>query len=172
MSFLRKTKRLLSAPFAAQASTGCALALLFACTALLPSALAQGLPGARSPLLSAPKFLPAEQAFAYFVSLPAANVVAISWQIAPGYYLYKDKFALNVLVDGKPAKLHAAFPEAVPHHDEFFGDVQVYFNEVTVQLTLTDADLSGDLSLLLEFQGCAEAGFCYTLQRREEPLLL
>lgn len=144
------------------------LALLLVLSGSTLGAFAQGLPG----VLSGPRFLPAEQAFPYFISLPEPGMLSVTWQIAPDYYLYQDKFAFTLLHDGKPVSTTPALPQAVPHNDEYFGDVQVYFHEVTARLSLPDADTSGQWTLLLEFQGCAEAGFCYTLQRREEVLPL
>ncbi|MCB1648684.1 MAG: protein-disulfide reductase DsbD N-terminal domain-containing protein [Pseudomonadales bacterium] len=144
------------------------VALLLCLPGTMSGALAQGLPGA----LGGPRFLPAEQAFAYFISLPAPGTVAVTWQIAPDYYMYQDKFAFSLLHNGNPVSSTPTLPQAVPHNDEYFGDVQVYFHEVTARLPLPTTDTSGQWTLLLEFQGCAEAGFCYTLQRREEVLPL
>lgn len=142
------------------------LLLCLPCTS--GSLLAQGLPGA----LGGPRFLPAEQAFPYFISLPAPGTVAITWQIAPDYYMYQDKFAFTLLHDGKPVSITPVLPEAIAHTDEYFGDVQVYFQEVTARLTLPENATGGEWILTMEFQGCAEAGFCYTLQQREEVLPL
>lgn len=145
-----------------------ALVLFLCLPGTMGGALAQGLPG----VLGGPRFLPAEQAFSYFISLPAPGTVAVTWQIAPDYYMYQDKFAFSLLHDGKAVSITPDLPEAVAHTDEYFGDVQVYFGEVTARLNLPDSVAGGEWTLMMEFQGCAEAGFCYTLQQREEVLPL
>ncbi len=133
---------------------------------------AQSLPGSTASVLSGPRFLPAERAFPYAISLPEPGVIAIRWDIAPQYYLYKDKFTVSLLKEGNAVAHSVSLPDAVAHHDEFFGNVEVYFNDVSLRATLEDMTISGDISVILEFQGCAEAGFCYTLQRHEEQLRL
>jgi len=50
--------------------------------------------------------------------------------------------------------------------------VKVYFEDMAAQLTFEGDAPQGEIVLLIEYQGCAEAGFCYTLQRREIPLVL
>ena len=132
----------------------------------LSHAYAQGLPSA----LSGPRFLPVDKAFAFYASLPASGVVAVNWEIAPGYYLYQDKFHFSVLENGEPREFSSSMPQASSHSDEFFGDVQVYFEDLSVQLVFQGTPPKGEIVLMIEYQGCAEAGFCYTMQRREIPL--
>lgn len=139
-----------------------------AITAGLTSAFAQNLPS----ILTGPRFLPVDQAFLVYTSLPASGVLAVHWEIAPGYYLYQEKFAFSVLENGVPREFALKLPQASAHSDEFFGDVQVYFEDLAAQLTFQGPAPEGEIVLLIEYQGCAEAGFCYTLQRREIPLVL
>ena len=143
------------------------LATLMVVTSLT-SAFAQSLPS----VLSGPRFLPVDQAFVVYTSLPATGVLAVNWQIASGYYLYQDKFAFSVLENGEPREFSLKLPKASYHSDEFFGDVQVYFDDMAAQLTFQGPAPQGEIVLLIEYQGCADAGFCYTLQRREFPLVL
>lgn len=134
----------------------------------LTSAFAQSLPS----VLSGPRFLPVDQAFSVYTSLPAAGVLAVHWEIAPDYYLYQDKFAFSVLENGEPREFSLSLPTASAHSDEFFGDVQVYFEDMAARLSFAGTAPTGEIVLLIEYQGCAQAGFCYTLQRREIPLAL
>lgn len=149
-----------------------AVAMLFAFGVAALPAHAQSLPSSQDSLLSGPRFLPAEQAFSLYTSLPAPGLVKVHWNIAPGYYMYKDKFSISTVIDGQTVELALLLPEGVDHSDEFFGDVQVYFHEVVAQLELNDVELEGEITLRVQYQGCAEAGFCYTLQQQEIPLLL
>ncbi|MEZ5527304.1 MAG: protein-disulfide reductase DsbD family protein [Gammaproteobacteria bacterium] len=124
---------------------------------------AQGAAGAGWPAL----FLPAEQAFAYFISCPPRNR-GCPWQIAPDYYMYQDKFAFTLLHNGNPVSSTPTLPQAVPHNDEYFGDVQV--------LTKSPHALADrhrwPVDFCWSFRAAQETGFCYTLQRREEVLPL
>jgi len=136
----------------------------------LSTAHAQGITGGQNSLLSGPRFLPAEQAFNFYTSLPEPGALKLHWTIAPGYYLYQDKFALHAEVNGKRVSFALQLPEATAHNDEFFGDVMVYFDAVIAQVDLNSLGLAGEFTLSLQYQGCAEAGFCYTLQHQEIPL--
>ena len=54
---------------------------------------------------------------------------------APGYYLYRDRSSFQLHADGiTPAA--PRWPRGVSHHDEHFGDVVVYFDQVDVPLPL------------------------------------
>jgi thiol:disulfide interchange protein len=146
------------------------LLLILAGSFSLPLSLnAQSLPGSTGSLLSPPRFLDVDEAFRFYTSLPEPGVVVVHWQIAPGYYLYRDKFSF-ALNGSPPITLTAALPQAIDHHDEFFGDVEVYYQEAAAQLKLPPEAASGPFELLIEYQGCAEAGLCYTLQHREVSL--
>lgn len=135
------------------------------------STQAQGITSGNNSLLSGPRFLPAEQAFSFYTSLPEPNVLKLHWTIAPGYYLYKDKFTLSAVINGETVLLSLQLPTATAHSDEFFGDVEVYFEDVVAQVDLQGLTLHGEHTLMLKYQGCAEAGFCYTVQQQEIPLL-
>ena len=107
----------------------------------LSQAHSQGLPS----VLSGSRFLPVDDAFGFYASLPAAGVVAVNWEVAPGYYLYKNKFAFSVLENGVDREFSMSLPEASDHSDEFFGDVQVYFENLAVQLIFEGAPPTGEI---------------------------
>lgn len=145
----------------------------------IPSALlhsstlvAQGLPGAGRGLLSAPAFLPVEEAFTFYTSLPEPGVIGVHWQIVDGHYLYKDKFRFALRLRESEQSLSPLLPVGSSHEDEFFGAVEVYFSDMNVLLPLPEGTTSGPVTLIMEYQGCASAGLCYTPQRREIELEL
>lgn len=147
-------------------------ALLWLLTALPAPLLAQSLPGAGRGLLSAPAFLPVEEAFTWYTSLPEQGVVGVHWQIVEGHYLYRDKFRFALQVGETELELAPRMPDGSPHEDEFFGAVEVYFADMAVLLPLPGAHSAGAITLIIEYQGCAQAGLCYTPQRREITLEL
>jgi len=116
-------------------------------------------------------FLPPEKAFLFSASAAGPDRVHLSWVIAPGYYLYRDR----IKIIGAPASDAAAseaslgtaeFPPGQVKSDEYFGKQVVYHDELVVVLpvTRTAARAAGvDLALPLSvtYQGCAEAGLCY-----------
>lgn len=151
------------------------LALLWlVLSGLAVSTQAQTLPGSGRGLLSAPtqSFLAVDDAFRWYTSLPQPGVLGVHWQIVDGHYLYKDKFAFLLRTNAGEQTLTAEFPPASAHEDEFFGAVDVYFTDMSVLLRLPQGLASGPVTLVMEYQGCAEAGLCYTPQRREITLEL
>lgn len=107
-------------------------------------------------------FLEPDEAFAPTFEVSSGDVLVAQWQIAGGYYLYRDKFAFE-LVDGQGISLGAPrFPPGKAHFDEFFGEAEIYYDEVSVALPLsrTNADPT-EITLQASYQGCADAGFCY-----------
>lgn len=139
----------------------------------LPSSLfAQGLPGAGRGLLSAPAFLTVDEAFTWYTSLPEQGVIGVHWQVVDGHYLYRDKFRFALLRGETEVELAPVLPVGSPHEDEFFGVVEVYFEDMQLLLPLPADQAVGAVTLIIEYQGCAEAGLCYTPQRREIALEL
>lgn len=102
--------------------------------------------------------LPVEEAFALSVERAADGATELTWQIAPGYYLYKHRLTFSGLDEG----VHPTLPEGIPYNDEFFGDSQVYRD--SLQLSIP-ANQPG--AFTLGWQGCADAGLCYPPQSRE-----
>jgi thioredoxin:protein disulfide reductase len=104
---------------------------------------------------SAADLLEPEQAFR-FSAREADGAVEVRFAIADGYYLYRDRLRFEATGNvqlGKPQ-----FPEALPHKDEFFGDMPIYRNDVRIRVPLRG---DGSYELKVVSQGCADAGVCY-----------
>ncbi|MEL7536170.1 MAG: protein-disulfide reductase DsbD [Pseudomonadota bacterium] len=107
-------------------------------------------------------FLPPDEAFRPLVDVLDAQTVEIGWQIAPGYYLYRDSFDVASLAEPVNVEKPIAFPPAKSKYDEYFGDTAVYYNDALYPITLSFADdTTASFSLKLNYQGCAEDGICY-----------
>ncbi len=108
------------------------------------------------------ELLPAEQAFQFFATVKNPDTIHVSWLIADGYYLYRDKFKLLV-VDNNSVQLNSfRIPEGKPYHDETFGQIQIFHNEVSFDLPLIRSEKAAQtLTLLAKYQGCADLGVCY-----------
>lgn len=101
---------------------------------------------------SQPKFLPAEQAFV-FSHKYSENRLELNWQIADGYYLYKKEVEIKSSLPLTPPQ----FPRAEQHHDEFFGNVDIFRHNLTIGVPLP-AEAKGTIEV--RYQGCT-SGFCY-----------
>lgn len=140
------------------------LALLSPSLMLSTSASAQpsGLFGS-----SRPSFLDVDEAFKFYTSLDSTETISIHWTVAPEYYLYQDKFSFSLLAPGgNRHELLAEMPAGINHHDEFFGDVEVYYNTLTTTISLPASVNSDSYQLQIQYQGCADAGLCYPPQTR------
>ena len=113
---------------------------------------------------AAAQFVPVDQAFSFDFHQQGHDL-KLSWQIRDGYYLYRSKIEL----EPKNAQL-AAFllPKGREHHDEFFGDSEVYENTLNIVVPIREA--STEATVRVTYQGCAAAGFCYPPETREVPL--
>ena len=80
----------------------------------------------------------------------------LTWTIAPGDYLYRDKIVVRT-PDG--ARLKVDLPAGEVKDDPNFGSTEVYHNNLTA-LVPNDA-LNGATRLDVVYQGCAERGICY-----------
>ncbi|SFH32131.1 protein-disulfide reductase DsbD [Modicisalibacter xianhensis] len=106
---------------------------------------------------AAEDFLPVEEAFK-LTTEQRNGEVALRWEIAPGYYLYRHRLEIT----GEPVDIEEPeLPEGTPISDEYFGDSQVYYR--TLQLNV---DPGQARRLELTWQGCAEDGLCYAPQHR------
>lgn len=116
---------------------------------------------AQSPFNTTPAFLEVDQAFSFYISLDDRENISVHWTIAPGYYLYADKFSFKIV---EPADISGTLipvmPAGTPHEDEFFGKTSVYYRQTRSSLTLPE-DSPERFLLEIGFQGCAEAGLCY-----------
>lgn len=113
---------------------------------------------------AAPQFVPVDQAFSFDFQQQGHDL-KLNWQIRDGYYLYRSKIEL----EPKNAELAAFFlPKGREHHDEFFGDSEVYENALRITVPVRQA--SQDATVRVTYQGCAAAGFCYPPETHEVPL--
>jgi thiol:disulfide interchange protein DsbD len=98
-----------------------------------------------------------EQAFRFSARALAGDAIEVRFEIADGYYLYRErfKFAAQNARLGKPE-----LPAGERKKDEFFGDTEVYRKEVRIRLPVAPG--AGDpLELAVTSQGCADIGVCY-----------
>ncbi|WP_016956993.1 protein-disulfide reductase DsbD [Catenovulum agarivorans] len=110
------------------------------------------------------EFLPVEQAFQFDFN-QQGNQLSLTWQIHEGYYLYKDKTRAKA----DKQELSISFvQQGKEKHDEYFGLVTVFRDQLQAKLDLSGVQTD---TLLVTYQGCADAGLCYPPVLKEIPLL-
>jgi thiol:disulfide interchange protein DsbD len=109
---------------------------------------------------AADDFLEPDRAFQVAVRPADDRSLEITFQAAPGYYLYREQF--RFVADG--ATLGApTLPQGRVKFDETFRkNVETYRG--TVRVTVPVASASRDFRLYTQHQGCADAGLCYPPQ--------
>lgn len=108
------------------------------------------------------EFLPVEEAYQLVTAINGDSLY-MDWTIAPEYYLYKHRFSVKATdTAGNKLPVELNIPEGLAKTDEYFGDVEVYYHNVSLDLSL--ASLPGDTQFALKSQGCADAGLCYPPQ--------
>ncbi|HUV20273.1 MAG TPA: protein-disulfide reductase DsbD [Gammaproteobacteria bacterium] len=108
------------------------------------------------------ELLPPEEAFSLNAWIDGDKLVA-EYRIAPGYYMYRERFDFKVESSDAPARFDVAqIPAGKLKHDEFFGEIETYRDRVTIQLPiLFDANPANRLEVRATSQGCADIGVCY-----------
>lgn len=145
----------------AQPAARCLLAWCLLALALLAS----WLPGARAE----EDFLPPEQAFAFSAAMVAPDALEVRFRIAPGYYMYRERFAFAAEPAGAIAG-DPVFPRGEVKYDPTFEkDMEVYHDGVAIRLPLAAVDAA--VALTVTSQGCADAGLCYPPMQSTARLL-
>ena len=106
--------------------------------------------------------LPVDEAFV-LKTVRTPEKIEVLWQIQPGHYLYRHRLA----VKGSERLGEPAIPAGLAKVDEYFGDVEVYYDALIVEVPLAGADPE---QITVEFQGCSDAGICYPPQKRRISL--
>ena len=104
------------------------------------------------------EFLSPEEAFQPSIRMITNNHLEVTWDIKQGYYLYLGMFEFSV--DNSDMRIiKVNMPEGKKKKDEFFGDVDVYYNSAKANIYFDK--ITSKTNLILKYQGCADAGLCY-----------
>ena len=119
------------------------------------------------------ELLPAEQAFQLEANVKDGNTLQVHWQIAEGYYLYREKIQLDILNNNNVRIGTFNIPRGSPRHDEAFGQVEIFHNALSFDIPVIRSDNQPqNITLLAKFQGCAERGVCYPPMDKKLDLVL
>ncbi|UNK43005.1 protein-disulfide reductase DsbD [Luteimonas sp. S4-F44] len=117
--------------------------------------------------------LPAERAFAFEAIAQDGDTLLMRFTPAPGYYLYQDRNRFTVEGAAGIRAGQPRWPAGKAHHDDHFGAVTVYFDQVDVPLpVLRSRPDAADVEVVATFQGCQTDGICYPPMTRRVPVAL
>jgi thiol:disulfide interchange protein DsbD len=123
--------------------------------------LVKGFTGLSSPSAQE-DLLPPDQAFQFSAAVGDPNTLQVNWQIAPGYYMYRDKTKLELIDAGGTTLGVYDMPHGEPKEDPEFGKVEVFHDELSFDLPLhRGGQAAQTVTLKADYQGCAERGVCY-----------
>ena len=101
------------------------------------------------------EFLKVDEAF-NFNFYQKDNQLEVSFDITPGYYLYRHQFKFK----GKDINFTPVLlPGGIDHEDEFFGIQKIFTEQLSFIINLGQVSSNG--SIKITYQGCAEKGLCY-----------
>jgi thiol:disulfide interchange protein DsbD len=108
------------------------------------------------PAMAGDGFLPPEQAFRQNVRMADPGTAEIRFDIADGYYLYRDRFSFKAQgAELGPPRI----PPGTVHYDEALQkEVESYRNSVTI---LVPVQAGKPFTLEVTAQGCSDKGLCY-----------
>jgi thiol:disulfide interchange protein DsbD len=109
-----------------------------------------------TPSVQAQDFLAPEQAFAFGARMRDAATIEVSFRIADGYYMYRDKIA----VSAEGATLgKVEIPRGTIKFDPNFDkELETLRQQLTLAIPV---QASGSFKLKVTSQGCADKGLCY-----------
>ena len=109
---------------------------------------------------AADELLEVDKAFRLSARALDAGTLEVRYDIANGYYMYRDKFRFAL----EPAGVQAGTPQMPAgkvKKDEFFGDVETYRKQVVIRLPFSAPAGLDAVTLKATSQGCADIGVCY-----------
>ena len=116
------------------------------------------------------EYLPVDEAFVLTAEALSANNLQLNWRIADGYYLYKER--MKVTPAGGTKSIGAlVLPKGENHHDEYFGDQEVYRESVDATFSVPPSD-ARTVDVSVTYQGCADAGLCYPPETKSVTISL
>jgi len=120
--------------------------------------------------ISQDDLLKPDVAFKPTLSQISPERIKATWEIADGYYLYRNRFSFKSdnpdITMGEPT-----FPKGKIKDDPAFGKVETYRHSVSIEIPITYKN-DATLSLKTKSQGCADIGVCYPPQKKTLTLLL
>ena len=120
------------------------------------------------------QYLPVDEAFRVRALARPDGVITVHFEIAPGYYLYRERMGFAPIARADAPAVSVQLPPGTAKTDAFYGQQQVFYGAVDAQVRIAapGASSGNDAAsqLLVRYQGCADAGLCYPPQERTVPV--
>ena len=92
--------------------------------------------------------------------MSAPDSVELRYRVAPGYYMYRERFGITISPYGAATLGEAVYPKGEVKYDPTFEkDMEVYHQDVIVRVPVQPGGQA--FTLTATSQGCADAGLCY-----------
>lgn len=114
---------------------------------------------------AADDYLDPEAAFKFSARMLDAKTAEITYVIADGYYMYRERFQFKA--EGATAGAPVFPAGKVKFDDTFQKNVETYRSTVTIKLPI---EASGAFTLTVTGQGCADQGLCYAPMQSQAKL--
>ncbi|KNZ33865.1 MAG: hypothetical protein AD742_03815 [Methylibium sp. NZG] len=114
---------------------------------------------------AADEFLDPEVAFKLSARAAEGGRVEVRFDIAPGYYLYGEKFSVEAQPDAARVSGLQVPKGKIKFDETFQKDVEYFRDSATLVASLASAPTSA-FKLVVGNQGCADKGLCYPPQQR------
>lgn len=115
------------------------------------------------------QLLPPDKAFEFSARQIDPETVEVIYNIADGYYLYKNRFQFDVLphAESHLRISQPVLPEGKKKQDPNFGMMEIYYHQVRFKIPLLDNNTQiKNIALKITSQGCANVGVCYPPQSK------
>ena len=89
------------------------------------------------------------------------ETLRLEWQIAPGYYLYRDKTEIHWVNGSERALLQPQFAAGEEITDPEWGPQTIYRLFTVMTLPLGASHYTEETQLEVTYQGCKEGQLCY-----------
>ena len=107
-----------------------------------------------------PEILDPSVAFKFSAKMLSDSELEVTYNVAPGYYLYREKFAFAS--ESANVKLgNANIPNGKVKQDEFFGRIETLRDEVRIVIPISRAGNASQWKFSATSQGCADIGVCF-----------
>lgn len=106
------------------------------------------------------EFLEPEKAFVFSAQMAAPDTLELHYKVAPGYYMYRERFGITISPIGATTLGEAVYPKGEVKYDPTFEkDMEVFHKDVMIRVPVGAG--GQPFTLTLTGQGCADAGLCY-----------
>ena len=107
------------------------------------------------------EFLSVEQAFQLSATIQDGQLI-LNWNISPGYYLFQDRFNFYDL-DNVSLNIQPVYEAGKSIYDDYYEkNIIVHYGQTKFSVPLKNLKEI----IIIESQGCADAGLCYPIRRQ------